>query len=205
MRKPVPADTDAASVAPADACLASPVGDLVRDVVVHGARLAADQVALVLGIQDGGVDVLAGEGANGVDAVPQRQGDQLGGAVLVAAEQPRSAVSRGSAVLGEAGLADVGGVIIGVGATHRAAPDTGDHRSIPRRALKRSCTMAALAELMRSPRMIRMQTRPRRAAKLIAVCTWRETSHGRRPTVRPKGPLLDESVYLGRCRSMYFA
>src|SRR3954469_4262679 len=141
---------------PADACSVSPVGDLVDDVVVHGARLAADQVALVLGVQDGGVDVLAGEGAHGVDAVPQRQGDQLAGAVLVAAQQPRSAVSRGSTVLGEAGLADVGGVIIGVGGTHRAAPDTGDHRSTPRRALKRSRTLAVPAGLMSSPRMIRM-------------------------------------------------
>src|SRR3954462_12207862 len=183
-----------ASIAPADASPASPFGDLIRDVVVHRARLAADQLALVLGVQDGSVDVLTGEGANGVDAVPQRQGDELGGAVVVAAEQPRSAVSRGSTVLGEAGLADVGGVIIGVGGTHRAAPGTGDHRSTPRRALKRSCTMAVLAGLMRSPRMIRMQIRPRRAVKLIAVCTWRETPHGRPPTVRPRGPLLDEWI-----------
>src|SRR3954471_19480906 len=115
MPQAVPADTDAAglgtpgtprprrlAVAPADACLASPVGDLVHDVVVHGARLAADQVTLVLGVQDGSVDVLAGEGANGVDALPQRQRDELGGAVVVAAEQPRSAVSRGATVLGKA-------------------------------------------------------------------------------------------------------
>src|SRR3954447_13635105 len=171
MRKPVPADTDAASVAPADACLASPVGDLVHDVVVHGARLAADQVTLVLGVQDGGVDVLAGEGANGVDALPQRQRDELGSAVVVAAEQPRAAVSGGSAVLGEAGLADVGGVIIGVGRTHRAAPSTRNHWSTQRRALKRACTMAVLTGLMRSPRRIRMPIRPRRAPKLIAVST----------------------------------
>jgi hypothetical protein len=45
---------------------------VVGDLAVHGARLAADEVPLVLGVQDRGFDALAGEGADRIDALPQR-------------------------------------------------------------------------------------------------------------------------------------
>ena len=68
-------------------------------------------------------------------SVPQREGDELGRAVVVAAEQPRASVAGRAAVLGEAGLADVVGVRSASGA-HGAAPDAGDHagRLRPRKA-----------------------------------------------------------------------
>src|SRR4051795_11775073 len=131
----------------AGSCSASRVGDLASDLVMRGARLAADEVALILGVQDGRVDVLAGESVNRVDAVPERQGDELRGAVVVAPEQPGSAVAGGPAVCREAGFADVRGVLVGVGGAHDAAPGAGDHRSIPDRVMEGSSTMAATSGL----------------------------------------------------------
>jgi hypothetical protein len=52
--------------------------DLIDHLVMGHRRLAADEVALVLWVQDRGVDVVAGEGPDRVDGVPQRQGDELG-------------------------------------------------------------------------------------------------------------------------------
>src|SRR3954447_18730375 len=162
----------------AGSCSASPVGDLVSDLVMRGARLAADEVALILGVQDGRVDGLAGESVDRVDAVPERQGDELRGAVVVAPEQPGSAVAGGAAVCREAGFADVRGILLGVGGAHGAAPGAGDHRSIPvrvvegssARVVEGSSTMGARSELTTSAGLIRMQLRPRSAADLIAVC-----------------------------------
>ena len=74
------------------------------------ALYAADEVALVLRVQDRGLDVVAVEGADRVDGVPQRQGDELGPVALVTPEHPGAAVAGGPRVLGEAGLADVIGV-----------------------------------------------------------------------------------------------
>src|SRR3954452_5742035 len=124
----------------AGSCSASPVGDLVSDVVMRGARLAADEVALILGVPDGRVDVLAGESVDRVHAVPERQGDELRGALVVAPEQPGSAVAGGSAVCREAGFADVPGVLVGVGGADGAAPGAGDHRSSSGRVVERSST-----------------------------------------------------------------
>jgi hypothetical protein len=69
---------------------------------VRHRRLAADEVARILRVQDRGLDVIAGEGADRVDGVPQRQGDELAPAILVAPEQPGAAVAGGLRVLGEA-------------------------------------------------------------------------------------------------------
>src|SRR3954452_22598484 len=131
----------------AGSCSASPVGDLVSDVVMRGARLAADEVALILGVQDSRVDVLAGESVDRVDAVPERQGDELRGAVVVAPEQPGSAVAGRPPVFREPGLADVRGVLVGVAGAHGAAPGAGDHRSIPDRVADRSRTPAPTSGL----------------------------------------------------------
>src|SRR4051812_20489442 len=78
------------------------VRDALGDVVVRDARVTAEEVALVLGVQHRGLDVLARERTDCRDAVPQREGDELGRAVVVAAEQPRAAIARRSTVLGEA-------------------------------------------------------------------------------------------------------
>ena len=77
---------------------------------------AADEVALVLRVQDRGLDVVAVEGGDRVDGVPQRQGDELGPVALVTPEHPGTAVAGGPRVLGEAGLADaigVSGAVVG--------------------------------------------------------------------------------------------
>ena len=54
----------------------------------------ADEVARILRVQDRRVDVVAGEGADRVDRVPQRQGDELGAVAVVVPEQPCAEVAR---------------------------------------------------------------------------------------------------------------
>src|SRR5829696_1753526 len=108
-------------------CGASARTYLVHHLVVSHTRLA-DQVALILRIEHGGLDVIARESADGVLRLPQRQRDELGPLALVAAEHPRAAVARGLAVLREAGVADVLGVLLGILATHDASPGSRDHR-----------------------------------------------------------------------------
>jgi hypothetical protein len=60
---------------------------------VLDAVLALDQVALVLRVVDGGLDVLAGERLDGLDGVPEREGEELGAPALVAAQQPGAPVA----------------------------------------------------------------------------------------------------------------
>jgi hypothetical protein len=74
---------------------------LVDDLVVGDRRLA-NEVARILGVQDHRVDVVAGEGPDGVDGVPQRQGDELGAVAAAAPEQPCAEVAGRLAVLGDA-------------------------------------------------------------------------------------------------------
>jgi hypothetical protein len=74
---------------------------LVDDLVVGDRRLA-DEVARILRVQDHRVDVVAGEGADRVDRVPWRQGDELGVIAVVVPEQPCAEVAGSLAVLGDA-------------------------------------------------------------------------------------------------------
>src|SRR5829696_2046653 len=124
----VPSPIRVSGVSPsASAAMSVTLGDVVGDVVVRDARLAVDEIALVLGVENRGFDLLAGEGADRIERVPQRQGDELGGAPVVVAQEPGAAVPGRSTVVGKAGLPDVAGVLIGIGGADGAAPDSGDH------------------------------------------------------------------------------
>src|SRR5215211_6393191 len=111
-------------------CFCVAIGvSLSRHVVVLDRRLALDQEALVLRVVDGGLDVVTGEGADRVQRVPQREGEELGALAFVAAEHPCAAVTRGLAVGREAGVADVLGVFVAVLAANDASPNARDHQS----------------------------------------------------------------------------
>src|SRR5688572_490797 len=73
------------------------------DLVVLDAVVLLDQEALVLGVVDGGLDVVAREAADRVERVPERVGDELGAVVLVAAQHPGAAVAGCLQVLRDAG------------------------------------------------------------------------------------------------------
>src|SRR3954447_19786603 len=96
--------------------------------VVGDGAFAVDQPAVVLGVEDGGGDVVPGEGADGVEGGPEAEGDHLGAAVVeVPGEQVGLEVARGRAVLRDAGAADVGDVGVAVLGANPAAPGAGDH------------------------------------------------------------------------------
>ena len=106
-----------------------PIGPgAVGDLVVLDGQVALDEEAVVLGIEDRGLDVVAREAADRVQRVPEREGDELGPVAVFAAQHPRAAVARGRGVGGQAGLADVGDVGVGVLAANGAPPDASDHR-----------------------------------------------------------------------------
>ena len=63
------------------------------NLVVGGTPVALDQEALVLGVQDGLLVVLAGERLERLDRVPQRDHDELGAIAGLPAKHPGAAVS----------------------------------------------------------------------------------------------------------------
>src|SRR5215216_1743141 len=74
--------------------------DPVDHLMVDHRRVAADQITLVLGVEHGGLDVVAGERADRVLGLPRREGDELAPLALVAPEHPGASVAGSLAVLG---------------------------------------------------------------------------------------------------------
>src|SRR5215208_1734327 len=76
-------------------------------VVVRALLVALHEVAVVLRVVDRGLVVVARERLDGVERLPEREGDELGALSDVAPEQPRAAVAGRLLVALETGLADV--------------------------------------------------------------------------------------------------
>src|SRR5215211_7889820 len=87
---------------------------------------------LVFGVKNRRLNVVPGKGADRILGLPQRERDELCPLTLVAPEHPRTPVPRSLAVLGEARLSDVFGILFGVGSAHRARPGACDHVSSSR-------------------------------------------------------------------------
>src|SRR5215213_11115377 len=85
------------------------------DLEVRHRRLVVEQVAVVLGVVDGPLDVVAGEAADRIARGPETERHDFGGAVVeVAGEHPGALVPRRAAVLGHPGsldVLDVGGAV----------------------------------------------------------------------------------------------
>src|SRR5437868_2163906 len=75
--------------------------DVVLNGVVRNPVVALAQVALVVGVIDCPIEVLAGKRADRLDRVPQRIGDELRAVALVAPQRPGAAVAGPLAVLVE--------------------------------------------------------------------------------------------------------
>jgi hypothetical protein len=91
-------------------------------------RSRLDEEAIVLGIEDGGLVVLAGECAHGLERIPEREHHELGLFIDVAAQHPHAVVAGRARVRRDPGLAHVLDVGVSVFAPDRSAPDPGDHR-----------------------------------------------------------------------------
>src|SRR4051812_11772707 len=84
------------------------------DLVVRGDQLTADEEAVVLGVEDSGLVVLAREGLDGVERFPEREHHELLAFGDCAPEHPDALVAGDLRVAGDAGVLHVGGVGVAV-------------------------------------------------------------------------------------------
>jgi hypothetical protein len=94
---------------------------------VRGREVALDEEAIVLGIEDCGLVLLAGERLHGVERVPEREHHELGPVVDGAAEHPDTPVSERLRVARDPRLAHELRVGVAVSPSNRSSPDPGDH------------------------------------------------------------------------------
>src|SRR5581483_4101606 len=95
--------------------------------VVVGDGGGGQQVLRVFVVEDGLLDVGAGEGLDGLAGIPEAERDDLGVVAVDPGHHPGAAVARRPAVLAAAGRPDVGDVFRDVLGADDAAPLSGDH------------------------------------------------------------------------------
>src|SRR3954451_263137 len=100
---------------------------MARDLVVGRRQVALDQVAVVLGIEDRRLVVIAGERLDRVQRVPQREHHELRQLARVAAQHPGAAVAGRCHVAGKPGLLQIVGVGVAVLTLDGAPPRSCDH------------------------------------------------------------------------------
>src|SRR5918999_858680 len=93
--------------------------------VVHRGGLL-QQVAIVLGVVDGALGIVAGERPHRVHRLPVGDEDELGAVIDKPAEDGDAEVPRGVSILAEAGPLQVVEVLVDVLGAGGAAPDAGD-------------------------------------------------------------------------------
>src|SRR5438045_117089 len=98
-----------------------------RDLVVVHGQVPLGQEAVILGVEDRLLDVLAGEALDSLPRFPEAQGDDFGLLTVGPPHQPGAAVAGRGLVGFDARLLDVAGVGGGVVGADRAAPDPCDH------------------------------------------------------------------------------
>src|SRR5579859_4784778 len=94
-------------------------------------QIAFGQEPLILGIEDGLLDILASKGLNRFPGIPETHGDELGPVTIGSPQRPSAAVTRRLLVALDARLLDVAGIRSGVICANRATPDSCDHWSFP--------------------------------------------------------------------------
>jgi hypothetical protein len=86
-----------------------------------------DQEAIVLGVEDRRLVVLAREALHGLQRFPQREHHELGVRAHVAPEHPDAEVAESRGVARDAGVPHVSGIGVTVVVTDGSSPDSGDH------------------------------------------------------------------------------
>src|ERR671915_1167066 len=117
-----------------------------RNLEVPGAFIALDQEAVVFGIEDGLLVVLAGERLHSVKRAPEGEHDELAAAAELAAEHEDAAIAVGFGVVANTRLLHVRGVGISVLGANRASPGSSDHRDLLERPA-RSATPSIFARV----------------------------------------------------------
>ena len=101
-----------------------------RDLVMAYRQIAFGQEPLILGIENGLLDILPSKGLNRFPGIPETHGDELGPVTIGSPQRPSAAVARRLLAL-DARLLDVAGIRSGVICANRATPDSCDHSSFP--------------------------------------------------------------------------
>jgi hypothetical protein len=96
---------------------------------VSRAEVAFDEEPLVLGIEDGPLVLLAGEGFDGGKRVPEGEHHELGPLTDIAAEHPDAPVTGGLRVAGHTGFLHVLRIGVAVLFANSALPNSSDHPS----------------------------------------------------------------------------
>src|SRR5687768_15202006 len=104
-----------------------PARILVDDVEVRDAILALDEVAVVLGIEYRALELPAGEFADRVERVPERDEHELGAIAFDASQCDRAAVSGDAPILGVPRAIEILQIRLGVIRARRTAPHPRDH------------------------------------------------------------------------------
>ncbi len=94
---------------------------------VRDRQLPFDQIDVVLGIEDGPLDVLAGEAPYGLEGVPERNQHELRAVPLSPTKHLNTAVPPGCCVLRQTGLLEVLHVRVDIIGTRDASPHSCDH------------------------------------------------------------------------------
>ena len=95
-------------------------------VMVHG-EVPLDEKLIVVGIEHGRVDVLAGEGLNGFPGLPEAHRDELGTIALDPPQEPGSAVARRALVAFDSGPLHIRRICGSVLRPDRSTPDSRNH------------------------------------------------------------------------------
>src|SRR5207302_7010461 len=103
----------------------------VEELVVRDGELALDEEALVLRVEDGDLDVLAGEALDGLQRLPEGERHELGALAFVVAQDPGAPVTGCRAIFGDSRSLEILDVGVGVLAARPAAPGAGDHGAQP--------------------------------------------------------------------------
>src|SRR5262245_58033792 len=102
---------------------------LFGDPEMRDGEIASDEVAIVFGIENGALDVVAGESLDGLERLPERQRDDLGAVAFIALKDVGTAIARRLAITDQACRSDVLGIRRGVFAFRPSPPDPRYHGS----------------------------------------------------------------------------
>src|SRR5438445_8045705 len=100
---------------------------LSLDLVVLRGEFTVDQEAIVFGIENGGLVVLAGKRLHGIDRVPKREHRELRALIDIATEHPGAAAARRLRVAGETRFSHVLRVGVPFYPADSPFPDSSDH------------------------------------------------------------------------------
>src|SRR5262245_1130022 len=105
-------------------------GVVAHDLVMRHAQVSIDEECVVVGVEDRLLDIIAGELANGIQRVPQREEQELGVIAVHPTKREDALVPRCCRVLSETRPLEIALISISVACPRRALPHSRDHRGL---------------------------------------------------------------------------